>query len=219
MTTANKVTILRILLVPFFVVFVLYYVDAGQETYRLLAMLTFGLAALSDGVDGYIARHYKQHSELGRILDPLADKLLLVSGVVLLSLDNAPYLPRIPLWVTATILSRDVLLLVGLVVIHFVCGRIIVRPVLLGKMATVMQITCVLWALLKNPGWLQGATVWILRPFSRTAAEQFTNWNPDWFRVWAILAAVCTALSAVFYVRDGIRQLSASPSSSATPKQ
>ena len=77
MTTANKITILRILLIPFFVVEVLYYVKAGVELHRTLAILTFAVAAICDGVDGYIARHFNQRSELGAILDPLADKLLL----------------------------------------------------------------------------------------------------------------------------------------------
>src|SRR5437667_7917850 len=119
MTTANKVTICRILLVPFFIVLVLYYVQGGAEVFRFSAILTFALATTSDAVDGYIARRYHQHSELGRFLDPLADKMLLVSGIVLLSLKNEPYLDRIPLWLTVTILSRDVLLLIGLVVIHY----------------------------------------------------------------------------------------------------
>src|SRR5262245_3010886 len=107
MTTANKITILRILMVPFFVVQLLCYVNSGNEWYRLFAIVSFAFAAISDGIDGYIARRYHQHSELGAVLDPLADKLLLVSGIVLLSLDNAEHLPRIPLWLTATILSRD----------------------------------------------------------------------------------------------------------------
>src|SRR5687767_11757901 len=75
MTTANKITIVRILLVPFFIVQVLYYVNTGNEWYRLSAVLCFGLAAISDGIDGYIARRYNQISELGKMLDPLADKL------------------------------------------------------------------------------------------------------------------------------------------------
>ena len=191
MTTANKVTIVRILLVPFFIVLVLYYVQGGGEVFRLAAVLTFALATLSDGVDGYIARRYRQHSELGRILDPLADKLLLVSGIVLLSLKNEPYLDRIPMWLTATILSRDVLLLIGLVVIHYICGRIKVRPVLIGKAATVLQMTCILWGLLK--------------------------WNVNWLLGWAIGAAVCTGVSGMIYVFEGVRQLSASPSSSPAP--
>ena len=85
MTTANKITILRILLIPFFVVELLYYVRSGNEIHRLLAILSFAITAILDGVDGYIARHYHQISELGKILDPLADKLLLLSGIVVLS--------------------------------------------------------------------------------------------------------------------------------------
>src|SRR5215510_7375624 len=105
MTTANKITILRILLVPFFVVEVLYYVKNGNEAHRLAAILSFAAAAICDGVDGYIARRYNQRSELGAILDPLADKLLLVSGIVVLSFEYQR-LETIPLWLTGTIIGR-----------------------------------------------------------------------------------------------------------------
>ena len=193
MTTANKISIFRILLVPFFIVMVLYYLQSGADVFRINAILTFALATLSDALDGFIARHYNQHSELGRILDPLADKLLLVSGIVLLSLKTEPYLERMPMWLTATILSRDFLLLVGLVLIHYTCGRIRVRPILIGKTATVLQMTCVLWSLLK--------------------------WNGSALRIWAIGAAVCTGVSGIYYVFDGMRQLSASPSSSPAPQR
>src|SRR3954451_1929446 len=108
-------------MVPVFVVEVVNYTEAGNEIHRLVALMAFGVAALSDAIDGYLARRYNQHSELGRILDPLADKLLLIAGVVLLSLKNEPYLARIPLWLTATILSRDVLLLLGLIIIYYTC--------------------------------------------------------------------------------------------------
>ena len=141
MTTANKITIARILLVPLFVVQVLYYTQTGNEFYRLVALLCFAVAAISDGIDGYLARHYNQHSELGRVLDPLADKLLLIAGVVLLSMKNEPYLQRIPMWLTATIVSRDVLLILGMVVIHYICGKVRVRPVIMGKIATVLQMS------------------------------------------------------------------------------
>ena len=70
MTTANKITIIRILLVPFFVVQVLYYTNTGNEWYWLFALLCFAVAAISDGVDGYIARRYNQISELGKMIDP-----------------------------------------------------------------------------------------------------------------------------------------------------
>jgi len=89
MTTANKITILRILLIPFFVVELLYYLETGNEVHRLLALLTFAVTAILDGVDGYIARRYNQKSELGAILDPLADKLLLVSAIITLSFNTS----------------------------------------------------------------------------------------------------------------------------------
>lgn len=194
MTTANKITILRILLIPFFVVEVLYYVKTGHEVHRAVALLTFAVAAICDGVDGYIARHYNQWSELGTILDPLADKLLLVSAVVLLSFDNAPHLGQIPLWLTGTIIGRDLLLLIGLIVIQITVGKVKVRPHFLGKVATVLQMVCVLWILL---GWDAG-------------------WGARWAVGWTLAAAICTGVSGLLYVWDGVRQLSASPSSSAT---
>ena len=192
MTTANKITIVRILLVPFFVAQMLYYAENGKETYRLLAILSFALAAISDGVDGYIARRYNQKSELGAILDPLADKLLLVSGVVLLTIPG-PHLPQLPLYLALTIVSRDLLVLIGLVVIYYVVGKVRVKPAITGKVATVLQMACVLWALFK--------------------------WQPQWLNWLALGAAVFTGLSGVIYVFRGVGQLSASPSSSPAPKQ
>ncbi len=192
MTTANKITILRILLIPFFVVAVLYYGENGKPVYWLLAVLFFAVAAICDGVDGYIARRYNQRSELGAILDPLADKLLLVSGVVVLSFDHRPYLEKVPLWLTGTIIGRDMLLLIGLVVIQMVVGKLTVRPRMLGKVATVLQMVVVLWILLK--------------------------WEHRWLKVWTVGAAVCTGISGLLYVWDGSRQLSAHPSSSPKAK-
>ncbi|HMJ91783.1 MAG TPA: CDP-alcohol phosphatidyltransferase family protein [Candidatus Acidoferrum sp.] len=189
MTTANKVTIVRILLVPFFVAQVLYYVRTGNETLRWLAIGCFALAAISDGIDGFIARHFNQRSELGAVLDPLADKLLLVSGIVLLSLRNEPHLAPIPIWLTVTILSRDVLLLIGLALIHYVVGKVVVRPHLLGKCATVLQMAAVLWALFKlDQQWLYGL---------------------------CIAAAALTGVSGLIYLFDGMQQLSKHPAALA----
>src|SRR5258708_8407821 len=139
MTTANKITIFRILLIPFFVVEVLYYTKSGHEIHRLLSIASFAGAAILDGVDGYIARHYNQRSELGATLDPLADKLLLVAGIIVLSFDHLPFLQSVPLWLTGTIIGRDILLLTGLIVIQFMVGKVKVRPRVLGKVATVLQ--------------------------------------------------------------------------------
>lgn len=195
MTTANKITILRILLIPIFVTETIYYVRTGNEIHRLAAMLLFGVTAASDGVDGYIARRYNQISELGKILDPLADKLLLVSGIVLLSFDNAPYFRRIPLWLTGTIIGRDLLLAIGVVVIRSVVGNIIVRPRITGKIATVFQMLVIVWILLR---WdvIHGYLL----------------------QTWLIGAGVFTGISGLLYVFDGMKQLSAHPSSSPTQK-
>ncbi len=194
MTTANKITILRILLIPFFVVEVLYYVETGNEVHHLLAILSFAITAILDGVDGYIARHYNQRSELGAILDPLADKLLLVSGIVLLSFNHRPYLGQVPLWLTGTIIGRDLLILIGIVVIRLTVGQVKVRPRLSGKIATVFQMIVV---------------VWILLDWDR-------DLNVRWLRVWTIGAAVFTGLSGLLYVWDGVKQLGSHPASSAT---
>ena len=196
MTTANKITIFRILLIPFFVVEVLYYMKTGNEAHRLSAILIFATAAICDGVDGYIARRYNQKSELGAILDPLADKLLLVSGIVLFSL-NTPHLGSIPLWLTGTIIGRDLVILIGMVVIHMTVGKVAVRPRIPGKVATVLQMICVVWLLLK----------WDNR------------FGEPWFSIWTIGAAVCTGVSGLLYVWDGMRQLSSHPTSSPTKKE
>lgn len=194
MTTANKVTILRMLLIPFFVVEALYYVKTGKEEYRLLAILAFAIAAICDGVDGYIARHYNQRSELGAILDPLADKFLLVSGIVLFSFNNEPHFGSIPLWLTGTIIGRDLLLSFGAVVIQMTVGKVRVRPRILGKMATVLQMICLIWILLKWDSALR----------------------PGWFMGWTLAAAICTGISGLLYIWDGMRQMAAHPASSAT---
>jgi CDP-diacylglycerol--glycerol-3-phosphate 3-phosphatidyltransferase len=197
MTTANKVTILRILFIPFFVVEVLYYVKTGNELHRVVALLTFAVASICDGVDGYIARRYHQISELGMILDPLADKLLLVSAVVILSFDHGPLLGQFPMWFGGTIIGRDILLTLGMGVIQMTVGKVRVRPRLLGKVATVLQMAAVLWLLLKwDRGWTEPATVIV-----------------------AASAAITTGVSGLLYVYDGVRQLSSSPSSFASTTQ
>ena len=193
MTTANKVTVLRVLLVPLFIMQVLYFAETGRDMYRIGALLTFAVAAVSDGVDGFIARRFNQRSTLGAVLDPMADKLLLVSGIVLLTRHVHPGLDRIPFWLTVLVFGRDVVLLIGLGLIYYTCDNARVQPHITGKAATVLQMASVLWILLRWPAvWLQ-------------------------FLVWATGAA--TAFSGCLYVVDGLRQLSASPHSAATPGQ
>ena len=197
MTTANKITILRILLIPVFVIEMIYYVRTGNGAHRFAGVLLFGVTAGSDGVDGFIARRYNQISELGKILDPLADKLLLVSGIVFLSFDNAPYFRQIPLWLTGTIIGRDLLLALGAVVIRSVVGKIIVRPRITGKIATVFQMLVIIWILL---GWDLVSHGYLLK-------------------AWFIGAGLFTGISGLLYVFDGMNQLSDHPSSSPTQKE
>ena len=188
MTTANKVTIARIAFVPLFVAEIISYVNSGNERHRLAAIVCFALAALGDALDGYIARRFHQQSELGAVLDPLADKLLLVSGIVLLSFDHQPRFNSIPLWLTGTIIGRDILLLAGLLVVLMIVGKVKIRPRLLGKVATVLQMAIILWILLQ--------------------------WRARWLPALCLAAALCTGISGLLYIWDGTRLLSAHPASS-----
>ena len=196
MTTANKITILRILLIPAFVIEMIYYIRTGNEAHRIAGVVLFGVTAASDGVDGFIARRFNQISELGKILDPLADKLLLVSGIVLLSFNNEPFFRPIPLWLTGTIIGRDLLLAIGSVVIRSVVGNITVHPRITGKIATVFQMVVIIWILL---GW-----------------DLVFHGYP--LQAWLIGAGIFTGISGLLYVFDGMKQLSDHPSSSPTPK-
>jgi len=193
MTTPNKITIGRILLVPFFILQIIYYAHTGYEWYRIGSLLTFGLAALGDALDGYIARRYRQHSELGAILDPLGDKLLLTSGIILLSLENNHHFVRIPIWLTVTILSRDMILLIGFAVVYYTVGKIQVHPRISSKVATVLQMAVVLWTLLQ---WPAAALPWL-----------------------TVAAGLLTAFSGLLYVADGVRRLNAHPASAPAPRQ
>lgn len=185
MTTANKITILRILLTPFFASQAIYYVREGDEIFRLTALLSFWIAAILDGVDGYIARRYNQKTELGALLDPLADKLLLVTGLVVLTFDNSPRLDRIPLWCTATVIGRDVILLLGVLVINHLKGDPKIQPRLMGKCATFFQMALIIHTLLK--------------------------WPTNGILAWAGAATFCTAVSCILYIIDGTKQVPDQP--------
>lgn len=137
MTLPNYITLFRILLVPFFFTALVSY-EAGQEHYRWSALIIFIVACLSDALDGILARVLKKKSELGKFLDPLADKLLLVSGYLgILNRAAFPLCP--PLWVTVTIVFRDMVIIGGLLLLYLVTGNISVKPNLLGKITTGFQ--------------------------------------------------------------------------------
>lgn len=140
-TVPNLLTIVRMALIPVFVSLLFY-----QKF--LFALGIFIIAGITDGLDGLLARRFHQQSPLGRILDPIADKMMLVTSFVVLSMRGVyptplpKHLP-IPFWVTITVISRDVFILVGAAAINMVSGFRAFRPSLLGKISTVVQILSV----------------------------------------------------------------------------
>ncbi|MBM3243837.1 MAG: CDP-diacylglycerol--glycerol-3-phosphate 3-phosphatidyltransferase, partial [Candidatus Omnitrophica bacterium] len=116
MNIANKISTFRILSVPFFIAATSYYTPE-REYLRFIALSIFILAAISDAADGYIARKSKQQSKAGLVLDPLGDKLLLMSAFICLTANSS--LPiKFPLWVTLIVISRDVIIIMGTIVIY-----------------------------------------------------------------------------------------------------
>jgi cardiolipin synthase len=132
-TLANKISITRIILIPFFITAVVYS--------RLdLALLVFAIAVISDGADGFIARTFNQKTQLGTILDPVADKLLLTSAYICLSIaGNIPEHLRMPAYVPIIVISRDVIIVIGSAIVYVVKGDIKVSPSVLGKITTFFQ--------------------------------------------------------------------------------
>src|SRR5467141_2161105 len=141
LTVPNMLTVFRMVLIPVFVTLVFYQRFS-------LALAVFVLAGLTDGLDGLLARRFGQQSQLGTILDPIADKLMLVTSFVVLSMRSVfpqplpAHLP-VPFWVTVAVISRDVFILVGAAAINIVTGFRGFRPSLLGKINTTVQIAAI----------------------------------------------------------------------------
>ena len=189
MTTANKITVVRILMIPVFVTLAIYYgqsIQRGEplEWQRFAAIVVFLVAAVSDGLDGYVARRYNQRSALGVILDPIADKGLLLSGVITLSISNwsdvDPGYGKFPVWFPVLVITRDAVILVGATVLHLLNGKVRLRPSWTGKVATVLQMCAIAWVMLQLR--------FIPLPYV------------------VIAAGVFTFISGVIYVLDGIHQ-------------
>lgn len=192
MTTANKITLVRILMIPAFVLMAIYYGQSirrgePEEWQRFAAILIFLVAAASDGLDGYIARRYNQKSALGVILDPIADKGLLLSGIITLSISNwsdiDPQYGRFPIWFPVLVISRDAVIVIGSVVLHLLNGHVRVRPAWTGKVATFLQMAAIAWVMLQ--------IMFIPLIYVVAAAGFFT------------------LVSGVIYIMDGFRQLGA----------
>ncbi|HXE80665.1 MAG TPA: CDP-alcohol phosphatidyltransferase family protein [Vicinamibacterales bacterium] len=134
LTVANQLTLLRMLLIPAFVLLVVY----GELGWALTVLL---VAGLTDALDGLIARWRRQKTTLGAWLDPMADKLLLTSVFVVLTVPNTVLTHRIPLWLTVLIISRDIVIVLTVAIVNLAVGRRTFRPSVLGKAATATYIT------------------------------------------------------------------------------
>ncbi len=132
-TLANQITLGRLLLVPALVLLVLY-------GYNGWALVTFIVAGLSDALDGLIARRSGQHSSLGALLDPMADKLLLVSTFVVLTIPGLGLANQIPVWLTVLVISRDVIIVLTVAIVNLSVGRFTFYPSMLGKITTFVYI-------------------------------------------------------------------------------
>jgi len=165
MTIANQITIARILLIPVFVLFAAYY-GAGvargepEEWIRYCAVGIFIFAAVTDAFDGWVARKLGETSKLGAILDPIADKGLLLTAIITLTI--SPWHFALPLWFPVLVIARDVVILTGCAVVQLHGNNLVVRPMWTGKSATALQMIAVSWVLLQIPYfepviWLAGA--------------------------------------------------------------
>ncbi|MBL7081683.1 MAG: CDP-alcohol phosphatidyltransferase family protein [Candidatus Omnitrophica bacterium] len=146
MNIANKISTFRILTVPFFIACLLYY-SPEKDYLRFIALVIFILAVFSDAVDGYIARRIKQHSPAGQILDPLGDKALLMSAFIFLYLIDTGI--RFPLWVSLIVVSRDAIILVGIIAIFIVRQKLDIQPIIWGKLTTGFQMASVISVLIR----------------------------------------------------------------------
>jgi cardiolipin synthase (CMP-forming) len=143
----NILTVLRILVTPLFIIFLI----RDQHRY---ALLVFILAGVSDGLDGLIARWLNQRSDLGAVLDPIADKLLLTAAYITLGI-----LKDIPGWLAVLVISRDVLIVTGIAVLAFADIHFDIRPSLISKWTTVFQILMIAFSLLEPD--FSGAETWL----------------------------------------------------------
>ena len=143
LTVANQLTLLRVVLIPAFVILVIY----GHLGW---ALIVFASACLTDALDGLIARWSDQKSTLGAWLDPMADKLLLVSMFVMLTLPDIGSVNRLPLWFTVLVISRDVAIVATVAVVNLAIGHRTFRPSIYGKIATALFIVTGISALYFN---------------------------------------------------------------------
>ena len=192
---ATRITIVRILLVVPFVSFMLKINDTtlsnlAQNSMRHAAIIIFLIMAVSDGIDGFLARRIKQVTKLGSFLDPVADKLLITCACLLLASKKGHVNGfLLPPTVVVLIIGKDLLLLIGFVIVYFMTSKIFIAPAFVGKLATALQLSMVTGILIAPevsavlPGW-----IWFLR---------FLWWS----------AAGTAIIAILVYIRKGSRYI------------
>ena len=143
MTPANQLTLLRVVLIPAFVILVVY-------GYLGWALVVFAIAGLTDALDGLLARWSGQRTSLGAWLDPMADKLLLVTTFVVLTIPGLGLSNRLPIWLTVLIISRDVVIVLTVAIVNLAIGPRTFRPSIYGKVATATYIITAVIAMFFN---------------------------------------------------------------------
>jgi cardiolipin synthase len=133
LTFANQLTLGRLFLVPVIVILVIYGYDGW-------AVIAFIVAGITDSLDGLIARRSGQRTELGALLDPMADKLLLMSTFVVLTIPGLGLANQLPVWLTLLVISRDVVIVVTVAVVNLAVGRFTFKPSIFGKLATLVYV-------------------------------------------------------------------------------
>ncbi len=186
-------TMLRLLLLPVFLWTLLFSSHDPHHTLRWVAVLIFAVMALTDKLDGYLARRLQQTSKLGAILDPLADKILVGCSVILLSFAwVAPEGFRIPEWVVVAVYGKDAITVVGALVLLALAGKVTVRARGFGKASTVLQLALVLAVLLAPD-------------IDSLAGLRWSYFVRGLF--WAV--SVVAVVSTADYILEGVRQLKA----------
>lgn len=171
MNIPNLLTISRILLVPVFIIFII-----NNEFDK--ALLIFIIAGLTDSIDGLIARLFNQKTQLGAYLDPAADKLLLTSAYITLAIKNI-----LPNWLSVIVVSRDVIILLGIVVLVLMNKEVKIKPSIISKITTALQILTVIFVILTA-----GAPSAVILPL-------------------IVLTTVFTIASGIDYIYRGIKVL------------
>lgn len=181
MNLPNRLTVLRIVMVPAFVLALAYWTP-DRHYCRIAALAIFLTACVTDALDGWLARRYAQKTRLGSVIDPLADKILLTSAYLAFAwIPTLPDASRLPFWLTLIVVSRDLILLTGAAIIFLMQNRFDPQTNLLGKLTTVSQMALV-------AGLLSGAPAEAIRPL-------------------IIFVASATLLSGAIYIRAGVERL------------